>query len=113
MRNEANFKIEASFLDEGEVYVDKDAGIDIARSHRPIPRSRGRLITNLAKGQNLSKTPYAGDYLKKTRGSCRGNASQVFRISVFGTGFFHGDLHPATCSCQRSRNFHGLHPYGY
>jgi predicted unusual protein kinase regulating ubiquinone biosynthesis (AarF/ABC1/UbiB family) len=91
---ETDFRREAEFLKQGEIYIDKAKGITIARLHKSFKPTEEVLVIEKAKGQPMSELQseslqslyMKGDALVKL-------ADLWFRKAVYETGFFHGDLH--------------------
>jgi predicted unusual protein kinase regulating ubiquinone biosynthesis (AarF/ABC1/UbiB family) len=94
VRAEADFRIEAQYLAEGTIYIDEKKGITVAKQHEAIQTTEEIIATRLASGKNLSKLEYSGAGLHKRATAIQNLMRKWFRHAVFGSGFFHGDLHP-------------------
>jgi predicted unusual protein kinase regulating ubiquinone biosynthesis (AarF/ABC1/UbiB family) len=94
LEEELDFRIEAEHLLEGEVYYHPRFGIDIARRVEEIPAAEDLLVTRVAPGATISSFGSTPEELA-LRGKAVYNLLQRwFDEAVFGSGFFHGDLHP-------------------
>lgn len=91
---ETNLMLEAEFLAKGEMYIDKKAGVSIARLHPQFRAQPDVLVAERAPGSPM--TSFEGDSVKELE--LKGKALEKlagiwFRKAIFETGFFHGDLH--------------------
>jgi predicted unusual protein kinase regulating ubiquinone biosynthesis (AarF/ABC1/UbiB family) len=96
---EMDFRIEAANLKEGEQYINKKRGIDIAKAIDGFEPQEDVLVIQKAKGKKSSFYKNLPELLK--RGEAVQNVLEDWmRKSIFRGGFFHGDLHPGNVYLQ-------------
>lgn len=94
VRAEGDFRIEAKYLEEGEIYVDLKRGLSVASRHPEFKPAEDLIVTRLAPGKNLANLPYEGETLRLRGKAVEQLLRKWFQEAMFGQGFFHGDLHP-------------------
>ncbi len=100
---EMDFRNEARNLEEGLRYVDPSRGIWIAGRMEAVPVAEDLLVSRLASGAKLSKFDPTdlGQVAVRAR-AIEKLLDSWFDEAIFGSGFFHGDLHPGNIFFKES-----------
>ena len=92
IREEIDLTVESKYLKKGQIYQDKKRGIRVVKEITEYPAKENILIMELANGASIRKYLDRTELIKKSK-SLRRLYEKWLKEALFGSGFFHADLH--------------------
>lgn len=103
---ELNFLKEGKNINEGQFYSNKDKNLYAVKLIGFLPSSEEVLIMSKAEGKSLSRFREKEDLVKISR-NLKHLYKKWIKNAVFGSGFFHADLHAGNIFYQNEGQYKG------